>query len=582
MKRKSSWSGGWSGGGSGEEAEDSNFSFSSSQTAPAVGFGALTRPTILSKEAYIWSEEDTGVEGWRLSQYGFKLQETEAAENAIEWRTNNTLRVSMREGYADQVTQFWFETIGRAQTDDYTVAEFAVKNSDVINSAYSRVTWSGTAVHDSAPYFYVQFRRGTASAANAWYAMHDGVVKQGWFGATPVAKAGATSDIKDALVNYGLLTDGGATPLNLDGGALTAASYTATTAFIGPIWRPASDSTTALRMQNAAGTSTVVTIDTTNKRVGIGGTPGGALAVYGIEDVVQGLLRGHSTQYNPILAIRTSANANIFVVGASGNGAQLYLGNFVIGSTGSGSSQQLQIYGTTNSNIWLWANNGVARFDLYSATAGVQQNLFTFQTNAFGTYLDSTLPYNLRSDAYVSYNDLSSGGAVALFDMANLNVTIGGSYTVTAAKFYVVDDSASKVAQRIDLASSATANAFEVRNSSSSILFQIDKAGAFIANEGGADADCRIEGDTDANLFFSDASTDRIGVGTATPSYKLHIAGDLNLSSTYVYRINGTQILAAQGAAVADAAGGATIDAEARTALNAVLARLRAHGIIAT
>lgn len=38
----------------------------------------------------------------------------------------------------------------------------------------------------------------------------------------------------------------------------------------------------------------------------------------------------------------------------------------------------------------------------------------------------------------------------------------------------------------------------------------------------------------------------------------------------------------AQGATVADASGGATVDAEARTALNDLLARVRALGLIAT
>ena len=42
------------------------------------------------------------------------------------------------------------------------------------------------------------------------------------------------------------------------------------------------------------------------------------------------------------------------------------------------------------------------------------------------------------------------------------------------------------------------------------------------------------------------------------------------------------KVLGTQGAAVADATGGATIDAEARTAINTLLARLRAHGLIAT
>ena len=37
-----------------------------------------------------------------------------------------------------------------------------------------------------------------------------------------------------------------------------------------------------------------------------------------------------------------------------------------------------------------------------------------------------------------------------------------------------------------------------------------------------------------------------------------------------------------EGAAVADASGGATIDAEARTAINTLLARVRTYGLLAT
>ena len=54
--------------------------------------------------------------------------------------------------------------------------------------------------------------------------------------------------------------------------------------------------------------------------------------------------------------------------------------------------------------------------------------------------------------------------------------------------------------------------------------------GSFVFNEAGADKDFRIEGDSEANLFFADASTDRIGIGTNSPSTLLHLkssgAGD--------------------------------------------------------
>lgn len=49
--------------------------------------------------------------------------------------------------------------------------------------------------------------------------------------------------------------------------------------------------------------------------------------------------------------------------------------------------------------------------------------------------------------------------------------------------------------------------------------------GTFVFNDAGADKDFRVEGDTDANLLFTDASTDRAGIGTNTPSSKLTVAG---------------------------------------------------------
>lgn len=51
----------------------------------------------------------------------------------------------------------------------------------------------------------------------------------------------------------------------------------------------------------------------------------------------------------------------------------------------------------------------------------------------------------------------------------------------------------------------------------------LDVRGASIFNEAGADFDFRVEGDTDANLLFVDASSDSVGIGTNAPSSKLTI-----------------------------------------------------------
>ena len=51
--------------------------------------------------------------------------------------------------------------------------------------------------------------------------------------------------------------------------------------------------------------------------------------------------------------------------------------------------------------------------------------------------------------------------------------------------------------------------------------------GTFVFNESSADLDFRIEGNGDANLFFTDAGNDRIGIKTASPSTELHVVGGI-------------------------------------------------------
>lgn len=65
-----------------------------------------------------------------------------------------------------------------------------------------------------------------------------------------------------------------------------------------------------------------------------------------------------------------------------------------------------------------------------------------------------------------------------------------------------------------------------------------------------------------------------LGLDTAAAT----LTGDLKIGSGYVIKNNNIQVLAAQQAAVADATGAGDVVAQ----LNALLARLRTHGIIAT
>ncbi len=56
--------------------------------------------------------------------------------------------------------------------------------------------------------------------------------------------------------------------------------------------------------------------------------------------------------------------------------------------------------------------------------------------------------------------------------------------------------------------------------------------GSFIFNETGADLDARFEGASDANLFFTDAGNDRVGIKTGSPSTELHVVGGVKATGS--------------------------------------------------
>ena len=71
-------------------------------------------------------------------------------------------------------------------------------------------------------------------------------------------------------------------------------------------------------------------------------------------------------------------------------------------------------------------------------------------------------------------------------------------------------------------------------------------ASGLVVNDGGgntAQDDLRVKGGTDDNLLFVDASADKVGIGTTSPSYKLDVDGDINISDGEEYKINGEGVM---------------------------------------
>jgi hypothetical protein len=94
----------------------------------------------------------------------------------------------------------------------------------------------------------------------------------GFLGASPVVRPTSTTDLRTALINLGLYTTGGASPLNLNGGALTASGTNSlgATTFTGNV---------------TLSTKNLVTDTTTGSQIGTGATQ--KLGFYGATPVVQ-------------------------------------------------------------------------------------------------------------------------------------------------------------------------------------------------------------------------------------------------------------------------------------------------------
>lgn len=94
----------------------------------------------------------------------------------------------------------------------------------------------------------------------------------GFFGATAVVKPTSTTDLRTALINLGLYTTGGASPLNLNGGALTAGGAT-TIGSIAGVATAVGNATGTVGFFGSAG-ATKVTQGAITNSVTAGGTTG--------------------------------------------------------------------------------------------------------------------------------------------------------------------------------------------------------------------------------------------------------------------------------------------------------------------
>lgn len=102
--------------------------------------------------------------------------------------------------------------------------------------------------------------------------------------------------------------------------------------------------------------------------------------------------------------------------------------------------------------------------------------------------------------------------------------------------------------------------------------------GHFFRTNAGAQSQVFISHTASATRYLTLTGSNGGNPTIGTSAGDLAVSTNVNIASGSTLKVNGTSVVGAQGAAVADATDAAT----AITQLNAALARLRAHGLIAT
>ena len=144
----------------------------------------------------------------------------------------------------------------------------------------------------------------------------------------------------------------------------------------------------------------------------------------------------------------------------------------------------------------------------------VSTNSVTFTTpptsglSFFGVLCGDALNTGVPADGSVTTSKLAGG----------LSVGLTGGSASNPSLFFTGDNNTGVFSAGADQLNIATNSVERVEFGTSEVVF----------NDGGANYDFRIEGDTNSSLFFVDASADAVGIGTTSPSNELHIASASN------------------------------------------------------
>jgi fibronectin-binding autotransporter adhesin len=408
-----------------------------------------------------------------------------------------------------------------------------------------------------------------------------------------VASGGATVTGNSTITG----TLGGLTGLTVASGGetITAGGLTVSaggaTVIGNTIFKPTSNGVTALQAQNALGTTTVLDVDTTNNRVGIGNAaPGYALDVTGDANVsgvyriggatvctssgctaasgsnsyvqngttvqantnfaiqsaaagsVGGLIRGAASQSADLFDLQTSTPTTVFSVSSSG---ALLLQNSANSTAAlqvqNAAGNQILAVDTTNSQAILGKASTLTGKLVFNGSGGTNTIALVGQNtpgaNRTITLPDETGTVCTTASVCAGYGAGSGSG----------NYIQNGTTVQANANFAIQSAAVGNVGALIKGAASQTADLLELQNSAGTNLLKVGSTGStLIQPSANSITAFQIQNAAaSTTVFDADTTNGRIGIGNAAPGYALDVTGDANVSG--VYRIGGTTICTSSG-----------------------------------
>ena len=256
----------------------------------------------------------------------------------------------------------------------------------------------------------------------------------------------------------------------------------------------------------------------------VDGTNGTLFSV--VDDLSDSLMSVNDAAGLPVLEVFADSH---IVAGRYGQN-DFYLdtnGNLGLG-TASPTSAKLEVRGR--------------QYNLHTVADETVLHLYNSSTSGYGTYIrvdnSDVSRYALRIDNGGSQNlTVPNSGGLILANLTDnvdqVKITRAGYSTTHAdAKLYIYDNSNADWAQKISLDGYSyglridgfTTHGLELIHTSLGTVF-VTTSSELVVNQAGANYDFRVQGDTDTSLLVCDASADRVGIGTSSPSQKLHVVG---------------------------------------------------------